>query len=226
MGLRVAGDLRDARSSRKEAWTDLQRAGHNEVFMVARKPDLGEERNWGSTVANRRWGLGHWAHNNLADLVDHSIYKSQRRWRPIWRRCAGGRKKEKVPGVNYRGSHRLRSYCGHWWAITAGNDVVKGSRRGAIMVNGVHLGDNRSATSSASGWATERPQCSEFIHGETFSPGVVIRALLGPNRSADANPSARVTGGEIHCICHLVQLLYHRNRSLERLIEQLQRCFS
>jgi hypothetical protein len=51
----------------------------------------------------------------------------------------------------------------------------------------------------ASGWATERPQCSNFIHGEIFSPrGVVIRALLGVNHSTGANlstglPAARCT---------------------------------
>ena len=56
----------------------------------------------------------HWASNNLADLVDHSIYRSQQRWHPIWRRCASDRRKEKVPDVNYHGSHRLRSYDGHW----------------------------------------------------------------------------------------------------------------
>jgi hypothetical protein len=32
----------------------MQRVGHGKVFTVARKPDLGEERNWGTTVANRR----------------------------------------------------------------------------------------------------------------------------------------------------------------------------
>jgi hypothetical protein len=100
--------------------------------------------------------------------------------------------------VNYRGSHRLRSYGGHWRATMAGYEVVKGSRRDTITVNGVHPGDDRSATSPASGWATERPQCSEFIHSEIFSPGVVICVILGTNRSAGANPSAWDTGGELH----------------------------
>jgi hypothetical protein len=45
--------------------------------------------------------------------------------------------------------------------------------------------------------ATERPQCSNFIHDEIFSPEVVISVLLGVNRIAGANPSARVTGGEV-----------------------------
>ena len=123
--------------------------------------------------------------------------------------------------MNYRGSHRLRSYGGHWRATMAGYEVVKGSRRDTITVNGVHPGDDRSATSPASGWATERPQCSEFIHNEIFSLGVVMRALLGANHSTDTNPSARVTGGEIRCIYNLVQLLYHRELPSGRLTEQV-----
>jgi hypothetical protein len=162
--LRVAGDLWEARTSSKEAWTDLQKAGHGEAFTVARKTDLGEERNWGAMVANWMEGLVLWLRDNLAEITGAWIYRAQWRWCPIWRRCAGDRRKEKVPDVNYHGSHRLRSYDGHWWAITAGNDVVKGSWHGAIIVNGVHPGDGRSATSPTSGWATERTQCSEFIH--------------------------------------------------------------
>jgi hypothetical protein len=52
MGLRVVGDLREARTSSKEAWTDLQRASHSEVFAVVRKTDLGEKRNWEAMVDN------------------------------------------------------------------------------------------------------------------------------------------------------------------------------
>jgi hypothetical protein len=48
----------------------------------------------------------------------------------------------------------------------------------------------------ASVWVTERPQCSNFIYDEIFSPREVIRTLLGANHSTDTNPSARVTGGE------------------------------
>jgi hypothetical protein len=39
--------------------------------------------------------------------------------------------------------------------------------------------------------ATEQPKCSDFIHDEIFSPGIVIRVLLGTNHNADVNPSAR-----------------------------------
>ena len=104
---------------------------------------------------------------------------------------------------------------------TAQCNVVNGLRRGATAVNGASSGDGRLATSPASGWATEQPQCSEFIHNEIFSLGVVMRALLGANHSTDTNPSARVTGGEIRCIYNLVQLLYHRELPSGRLTEQI-----
>jgi hypothetical protein len=47
--------------------------------------------------------------------------------------------------------------------------VVKGSRRGAIAVNDIHLGDGRSATSPTSGYGAWAEQWSELIHGEDFS---------------------------------------------------------
>jgi hypothetical protein len=43
--------------------------------------------------------------------------------------------------------------------------VVKGSRRGAIAANDVHLGDGRSATSPASGYVVWAEQCLDFIPG-------------------------------------------------------------
>jgi hypothetical protein len=49
--------------------------------------------------------LVHCVRNNLADLVDHSIYRSQQQWHPIWRRCAGGRREGEFTDVNYRGGH-------------------------------------------------------------------------------------------------------------------------
>jgi hypothetical protein len=81
---------------------------------VARKPDLGEMRNLEALMDDQRRELVNWVRNNLADLVDHSIYRSQQRWRPIWRRHDGGRRKKKASDVSYRGSHWLRSYDGHW----------------------------------------------------------------------------------------------------------------
>ena len=84
------------------------------AFTVARKTDLGGKENWDAMVDDQRRELVHWVRNNLADLVDHSIYRSQQRWRPIWRRHDGGRRKKKASDVSYRGSHWLRSYDGHW----------------------------------------------------------------------------------------------------------------
>jgi hypothetical protein len=42
-------------------------------LTTAWRTELGEERNCGATVANRREGLVHWARNNLAELTGHQF---------------------------------------------------------------------------------------------------------------------------------------------------------
>jgi hypothetical protein len=54
-----------------------------------------------------------------------------------------------VTTVIYRGDHRAMSYGDHWAVTTARDDAINVLRRGATMVNGVHAGDGRSATSPA-----------------------------------------------------------------------------
>jgi hypothetical protein len=49
----------------------------------------------------------------------------------------------------------------------------------------------------ASGYGGQHPTSSTV---RSFSPRVVIRASMGTNRIAGANPGVRVTGGEVHCI--------------------------
>jgi hypothetical protein len=78
---------------------------HDEGFTVARKTDLREMQNWEALVDDQRRELVHWVRNNLADLVNRSIYRSQQRWRPIWRRCAGSQREEKFTGAGCRGFH-------------------------------------------------------------------------------------------------------------------------
>jgi hypothetical protein len=60
----------------------------------------------------------HWTHNNLAELTRASIYRVHQRWRPILRRCVGGRRKGRFTGAGYRGIHwrvdsedRQATYC-------------------------------------------------------------------------------------------------------------------
>jgi hypothetical protein len=57
--------------------TDLETAVHGAVLTAAQRFDLGEMGNWGALVDDQRRELVHWVRNNLADLVDHSIYRSQ-----------------------------------------------------------------------------------------------------------------------------------------------------
>jgi diphthamide biosynthesis methyltransferase len=47
----------------------------------------------------------------------------------------------------YRGDRRAMSYGSHRIVTTAHDDVINVLRRGTPMVNGVHAGDGRSATS-------------------------------------------------------------------------------
>jgi hypothetical protein len=83
----------------------MQRAGHGEAFTAARKTELGEKGNWDAMVDYQGRELVHWARNNLADLVDHSIYRSYQQWCPISRRCAGDRGGREFTGASCRGFH-------------------------------------------------------------------------------------------------------------------------
>jgi hypothetical protein len=140
--------------------------------------DLGEMGNWEALVNDERQGLVYWMRNYLAELTRASIYRVLQWWRLTLRSCTSGRREGRFTGAGYRGHHWPRSYDGHWWAASAGNDVVKGSRHGAIAVNGVHPGDGCSAMSPASGYDAWAEQCAKLIHGEDFS-------------TADHNPHRR-----------------------------------
>jgi hypothetical protein len=72
------------------------------VFMV----DLGEIPNWGVLGDDSRHGLLHWLHNYLAQRTGAAIYSLQRRWRPISRGCAGGRRGKGVQALGMSGFHR------------------------------------------------------------------------------------------------------------------------
>jgi hypothetical protein len=62
------------------------RLATEELSTAARRTELGEERNWGATVANRRRGLVLSLRNNVAELTGASIYRV---WSWIWRIYAG-----------------------------------------------------------------------------------------------------------------------------------------
>jgi hypothetical protein len=72
-------------------------AGHGEMLTAMQRTDLGEELNWGATVANRRRGLVLLLRNNLAELMVHSIYSLQERWLRILKKKAGGRREGESP---------------------------------------------------------------------------------------------------------------------------------
>jgi hypothetical protein len=91
----------------------------------------------------------------------------------------------------------------------ASNDVVKGSRCGAITANDVHLDDGRSAT-SASGWGDRAATMSHThpwwrsFHSDRNSAHQRARVV-----AAGANPGAEVTGGEVQWTWRSFRALYH-----------------
>jgi hypothetical protein len=57
---------------------------------------LVEMTNWAALVDDRRQELVLWMSNDLTELTGAIIYRIYRRWRPILRRCAGGRSERRV----------------------------------------------------------------------------------------------------------------------------------
>jgi hypothetical protein len=183
---------------------------HGEMSHGGVLTDLGEMGNWEALVDDQRRELVLWTRNNLAELTGASIYRVHQWLHPILRRCGGGRREGMFTGAGYRGNHWLRSYSGHWWAISASNDVLKGShaqsrwtvytsataaRPRRRQVDGRHSGHNAPTSSTA----------------RSFHQGVVIRALLGTNHSAGANPSARSPAVRCSEPTIVFSLLYHQN---------------
>jgi hypothetical protein len=189
MDLRVIGDLRDARTSTREAWTNLRRAGHGERLSRRGKPDSGEIPNWGAMVNDWRRGLVHGLRNYLAELTGASIYRIPRWWRLILRRRAGGRTE---------GKSLVRALS--WLSL------VYGLRRSLPSFHGLrrvvrwlkvchnrarrrHNGDGRVAASSVQvGTATGQNSAPSSSPARDFSPYVVICTPPGMKRN----------GGEDH----------------------------
>jgi hypothetical protein len=171
-------------------------------------------------VNNRRRELVLWMRNNLAELTGASSYRVHQWWRPILRRCAGGRRERRFIVVGYRGIHwrvdsedRQATYCDQ---RQCGNKaIVWQGLKEIITVTAVR------PRRGASGWATERPQCSDFIHGEIFSPGGRYPCFTGVNHSAGVNPSARSPMARYTKPAVLFRLLYHREHSLVRVTERI-----
>jgi hypothetical protein len=57
-------------------------------------------------VDDSRHGLLHWLHNYIAERTKAVIYRLWGRWRPISRRCAGGRRGRRLLARKLSGFHR------------------------------------------------------------------------------------------------------------------------
>jgi hypothetical protein len=172
--------------------------------------DLGLMKNWEALVDDRRQELVLWMCNNLAELTGAAIYKLHRRWRPIRRKCAGGRREELSHcGVLPWNSPDL----GGWLSLVN----LHGAKQRGKLPNVWH---NRGKQRQPRWWpcshvagqvstATGRPQCPKLIHGEDLFTAERNPLIRGRNHGGQRESRRGVTGGEVHCICWSFLVLYH-----------------
>jgi hypothetical protein len=171
----------------RRAWTDLQRAGHDAAFTVARKPDFWEERNYRAMVANRRQERVLWLRDYLTELVVCSIYSVQGWWLLILEWRAGGWREGRVTGVGDHGSRRGKA-SGDGWACNTGLlRRVKPLKHVAPEWRAANSSEVIWTGDKASGYNGQLPISSAV---KIFSPRGVIRAPTGMNLIAGANPGA------------------------------------
>jgi hypothetical protein len=72
--------------------------GHGDMSHGGVLTDFGEIQNWKALVNDYGRELVLWMRNNLEELTGVAIYRLHRRWRPIRRKRAGGRRE----GVSHR----------------------------------------------------------------------------------------------------------------------------
>jgi hypothetical protein len=212
MGLQVAGDSRMARTSSKEAWTDLERTGHGEVFTVARKPDLREVWNSRATVANRRRGLVHWMRNNLTELTGALIYMVHQQCRPSWRNRVGGREE----GMSHRGDLLWRSLDKGVRLLLVS---LHGSKRHGQTAQGVARPNERwqpqrwscGHVAGQVGTATGRNSAPSSSPMRYFLSCVVICTPPGTNRSAREDRGAESLVSRYSEPAIFFSVLYNQN---------------
>jgi hypothetical protein len=157
--------------------------------------------NWEDLVDDQRRELVLWMRNNLAELTGAAIYSFDRRWRPIWRKRDGGRREGRFTDAGYRGIHwrvdsedRQATYCDQ---LRRGNKTIAWQAR----VNGNHHRNDRVATSRRK-WMGDRAATMLRFHPrrDLFTRSRYPR-VTEREHSVGVNPSTRITGGEVQCIC-------------------------
>jgi hypothetical protein len=140
------------------------------------------------------------------DHVERSIYSVHEWWLRIWGEKLAAEERGWVTVAIDHGIHWTKAYGYHWLTSMAHDDIVRQSKAWHDRVNGGSRGDDRAATSPASGYGV-RAATMPRLHPlrKNFLPWVIIRAPLGTNDSAGVNPGARVTGGEVRCTWDLLQ---------------------
>jgi hypothetical protein len=101
-----------------------------------------------------------------------------------------------IVGVGYCGTHWLRGYDGHWWAVTASSDMVKGSGSWHDHGDDVYLDDSRLATSPVRWMSDRAQQCPKLIPSARFFTHRSYLHFLEHESQRQRRSRRRITGGE------------------------------
>jgi hypothetical protein len=141
-------------------WADLRWDGHGEASFTVAESRFGGNGKLASSGDQLRARLGGLVLDYPTELMACSIYKVCERCCLIWTNCAGGREGNKSRRWSTVATAERLNYDGHWMVTSAHTDVINLLRRGVHPVNGEHVGDCRSATSSV---CTDEPLSTQYI---------------------------------------------------------------
>jgi hypothetical protein len=111
------------------------------------------------------------------------------RWRP---------RRGWIVGVGYRGTPWRRGYDGHWQAVAASRDVVKGSWSWHDHDDDVYLDDGRLATSPVRWMSDRAQQCPKLIPSARFFTHRSYLHFIEHESQWRWWSRRGITGGEIH----------------------------
>jgi hypothetical protein len=101
-----------------------------------------------------------------------------------------------IVGAGYRGTHWLRGYGGHWRAVAASSDVVKGSGSWHDHGDYFYLDDDRLATSPVRWMSDRAQQCPNHIPSARFFTHRSYLHFLEHESQRRRRSRCGITGGE------------------------------
>jgi hypothetical protein len=162
--------------------------------------DLGEMGNWEAPVNDQRQELVLWMLNNLAELTRAAIYRLQRRWHQIWRKCAGGQRE----GPSHCGVLPWHSPDLGGWLSRVNLD---GAQQRGKLPNAWRNRGKRRQVDTVTG-QNNAPSLSPMRY---FSPCVVICTPPSTNRSAGEDHGTESSAARYSEPAIFFSVLYHQN---------------